>query len=88
MNVTEYADVINRNIKMVYYHNQNNRWCASLENAEVIEGTMLASTYGNGSTPDEALKEYIKQIEGKTIVFNAMGGDKRREYKVPMNLKV
>ena len=90
MKVTDYVDVINCNIQMTYYHNQNNRWCAKFEYAEVLEhkgSATLVSEHGNGPTPEAALQKYIDGIKGKILVFNATGGDKRREFKVPMNLE-
>jgi len=91
MTITEYVDAINCNIKITYYHNQDNRWCASFEHAEIKDykgSGILASTHGNGKTPNNALLDYLTQIAGKTLVFNATGGDKRREYKVPMDIMI
>ena len=91
MNITEYADVINVNITITYYHNQQQRWCAHFEGAEVLEhegSAILAILHGNGSTPYEALQDYLDNVEGKILVFNATGGDKRREFKVPMSIEI
>ena len=90
MKVTDYVDIINCNIKITYHHNQNNRWCARFEYAEVMENegsAMLKSEQGNGATPCAALEDYVDSIKGKILVFNATGGDKRREFKVPQNLE-
>lgn len=48
---------------------------------------MLVYECGNGSTPEEALKDYVYNIRGKILVFNSDIRDKRREFKVPMNLE-
>lgn len=90
MNITDYADIINVNIKITYYHNQNYRWSACFEYADFLahEGSViLRSEHGNGESPVEAINNYIDLIKGKILVFDAMSGDKRREYKVPMGLE-
>ena len=88
MTITDYADILNIRIIITYYHNQNCRWSAKFEGSEVSKGAMLASIFGTGNTPGKALSDYIDQISGETIVFDAMGGDKRREYKVPLTLTI
>jgi len=85
MNIEEYADILNLEILLTYYPNQNGRWVAKFGNAEIKEGGMLSSEYGNGSTPDEAMANYLKNIIGRRVVINAMRDD-RREYNVPVNL--
>ena len=87
MNITDYADILNIEINVKYYPNQKNRWSASFHNAEMLEGSILISEYGNGSTPESAIEDYINIIKGKRLVFNAGGGLKyRREYDVPEGL--
>jgi len=91
MKVTEYVDVINCNIQLTYYHNRSIQWCARFEEVEVKErkgSPELLSEWGSGPTPEAALQEYIDCIKGKLLVFRATGGDKRREFKVPMFLEV
>lgn len=46
---------------------------------EVKRGGILESTYGNGATPEEAMRDYYKKIVGKRLVFHAMNPDYRRE---------
>lgn len=89
MKITEYSDVLNINIKLTYYHNQSNRWCATFERAETkINATsgILTSEHGNGKTPKEAIENYINSIKGKLLVIGAYT-ENRREYKVPDNLE-
>jgi len=89
MKITEFADMIDEQIRLTYYPNQNMRWSASFERGEIKESpraTTLLSTFGDGKTPYEALKNLVPKIEGKTIVFNAMG-DNRKVFKVPRGLK-
>jgi hypothetical protein len=52
---------------------------ASLEHVEVKDGCILKGTYGNGSTPEEAMRDYYKRVVGKQLVFHAMSPKYRRE---------
>jgi hypothetical protein len=91
MIITEYADVLNVGIRINYYHNQDTRWSAAFENCETkedITDPCLTGEYGNGHTPEEALYNYVQQIKGKVLVFNAMDENKKREYLAPNNLEV
>jgi hypothetical protein len=82
MNIYEFADVINKELIITRYPQQNGRFVADLEYAEVKDDGMLVSSGGEGQNPIEALNNYAAQISGKTIVFDAYGS-KRREYLVP-----
>ena len=46
---------------------------------EVKRGGILESAYGNGATPEEAIRDYYKKIVGKRLVFHAMDPEYRRE---------
>ena len=46
---------------------------------EVKSGGILEGTYGNGSTPEEAIRDYYKKIVGKRLVFHATNKEYRRE---------
>ena len=85
MNIYEFADVIDRELVIRRYPNQDNRFTAQFEHSETKinkSDCILAGSYGNGNTPEEALNNYIKEIQGKVLVFDAMS-DKRQEYVVP-----
>lgn len=86
MTITEYADSLNVDIEIIYYHNQN-RYSAAFKGAEISDSGCLIGAYGNGSTPNDALKDYVDRIKGKSIVFNAYS-DRRRTYEVPQSLSV
>jgi hypothetical protein len=87
MTITELADIIQRQIIVTYYPNQSNRWAASFRHCEIKTGTHgLLSESGNGSSPEVAIKNYIESIKGKTMVFDAMDPQKRREFGVPNSL--
>jgi hypothetical protein len=86
MNICEYADSLNIEICLRYYPNQGGRWCADFDSCEIVDGCILTSAHGNAQTPEEAIEEYLEQIRGKRIIFNAMDKEKRREYEVPKSL--
>ena len=60
----------------------NSRWYAHFENVEVKDGNCLVGSFGNGSTPNEAIQEYSQVISEKIIVVSAYT-NKRREIIVP-----
>jgi hypothetical protein len=64
------------------------RFYAEFEGAEVKIGNMLCGFYGNGNTDRTAIKDYFERIRGNVLVFNAMSKEKRKEIRVPYNLKL
>lgn len=56
---------------------------ARFEGAEVKDGCILCSAYGNGHTPEEAIADYANEISGKLLVFGAFS-DLRREIQAPL----
>lgn len=58
------------------------RYYASFDRAEIKEGVMLRSEFGNGATPEEAIMNYTSIIEMKMLVINAYRDD-RKEIEVP-----
>jgi len=59
-------------------------WYASFEGA-TIKNTVIASS-GDGETPEEALCNYAKTIQGEVLVVGAYT-DHRHEFKVPQTLE-
>ena len=53
------------------------RFYARLDGVEEKQGNCLVGIYGNGPTPEEAIRDYAKQISMKLIVHNAMSDDRR-----------
>lgn len=52
-------------------------------NAEISDGFCLAGKFGNGNTPDEAIKNYCLEIGGgQTLVVGAYS-EQRKEIVVP-----
>lgn len=58
------------------------RFYASFKDAEIKDGCVLISTFGNGTTPEEAIAEYAKRILGQRLVIDA-GCRNRREIDAP-----
>lgn len=58
------------------------RYYAHFDGADVKGNGFLIGEYGNGTTPEQAIDDYARRIEFRTLVFNAYGED-RREIKVP-----
>lgn len=47
------------------------KYYVSFEEGEVMEGGCLIGSHGNGSTIDEAIKDYCRQVETKRMAFGA-----------------
>ncbi len=59
------------------------RYYAHFKSAEAREGTCcLIGLFGNGSTPEEAIKNYAREINLRTLIIDAMR-ETRREITVP-----
>lgn len=91
MKFEEYADALNLEIEITRYPNQSNRYTAEFRNVETkdkLDDGILSGTYGNGSTPWSAMREYMEKIRGKVLVVDAMGKERRRVYVVPKDLEL
>jgi hypothetical protein len=58
------------------------KYYVQFEHAEVMEGGCLAGKYGNGSTIDEAIKDYCKEVSNCKIAFGAYTPE-RKEVQFP-----
>ena len=85
MTIEEFADVVCRDLIIRRYSNQNNRYLAEFERAEIKDGILLIGKYGTGNSPSAAIEDYVKSIRGKCIVFDAYN-NARSEFYVPNNL--
>jgi hypothetical protein len=63
---------------------ENYRYFAHFSHCEVKEGMILSGTFGDGATPEEAIREYTQSISGKLLVIDAMDREKRREIRAPI----
>ncbi len=86
MRLQDYLDTLNLQLNIIRHNNQNERWSAQFERCEIKKGSILSGEYGSGSTPDEAILDYIKKIKGKVIVINVTNEKERQQYSVPMNI--
>jgi hypothetical protein len=82
MNIYEAAEFMQVEIIITRFHNQDGRFSACFDLAEVKKGAMLSSQSGNGKTPIEAINEYSKIISCQDVVVDAMG-ENRREFHIP-----
>lgn len=90
MNIYEFADMIDRDLVITRFANQKNRFVCSFENTETKrfkEDGILSGTYGNGSSPSSAIKDYVNQLRDKLLVIDATSPS-RKEFQVPKNLRV
>ena len=59
------------------------RYYAHFKSAEAREGTCcLIGLFGNCSTPEEAIKNYAREINLRVLIIDAMS-ETRREITVP-----
>ncbi len=85
MNILELADILDKQIEITYYPNQNCRFAASFahcETKETKDSGVLCSNFGDGNTPTRAINNYAAKISGSILVFDAMTDD-RAEFKCP-----
>ena len=88
ISIYEFADVIDTNLKLIRQSNRNNRWIVRFEYSEIKEGMFLTGSYGSGSSPAEAILDYVQKIKGKLLVINATSKEYRKEFQVPKDLYV
>ena len=81
--IHEFADIIDKNIIVIYYPNQDGRVSASFEDCGVSDGVFFAREHGNGKSASDAIKDYKQKIEGKRIAFNAENNNIRQEFVAP-----
>lgn len=58
-------------------------WRARLKGVEIKDGCGLIGFYGHGDTADEAVRCYVRGIQGKRLVYHASGDD-RKEINCPI----
>lgn len=54
------------------------RFFASFDDLDVKDGNILCSTFGNGSTPFEAIVNYAQLISNKSLCFSASSPTDRK----------
>ena len=90
LTLSQFADIIGADLEIIRYSNQNNRFTCSFEGSETKtdkDSSIIEGTYGQGYSITAAMKNYVTQLRGKLLVFNAYRySGKRREFQVPLNL--
>lgn len=56
------------------------KYTAKFKGVEVKKGLALEGAYGNGATPENAIKDYCSAISSQWIVVNAYGDNRRVIY--------
>ncbi len=84
MSLEQFADAHNLTMKV---HERSivsglPRYTASFEGVEVMENGILTSSYGNGSSPEEAIADYAERISGRRLAHNAYRSD-RSNFEAP-----
>jgi hypothetical protein len=85
MNFYDWLDTLNLELEITRYPNQENRFCASIKEAEFkdyLGDGLLQSLYGDGTEPSTAIVMFSKRIEGKVLVLDKRGKD-RITFTVP-----
>ena len=94
MTLCEFADVIGANLiidrfprgeficTLAILGSGGRSVCAVRKNESIIE-----TECGRGSSPNIAIRDFIKTIQGKRIVFNAYHEKERKEFQVPNKLR-
>lgn len=78
--IEEFAE--RHDLTMQVVQRANGSFCASFKGSEQKGNRVLIGTSGNGETEGDAIRDYARQISGKTLVFDA-GTDRRLEIDVP-----
>lgn len=65
-----------------YPEGDSGRYYAAFNGAHVLAGPFLRGVFGNGATPEEAIKDYARKINLARLVWNPERPD-RRELTVP-----
>lgn len=85
MTIEEFADVIQTDLLIRRYSNQQNRYTCCFERSEVKISGGLLGAHGNGKSVALAISDYIDQIRGQCLVIGAYSKE-RREFGVPESL--
>lgn len=88
MDLLGFAEIINKELVIRYYPRRKSPFSCYFEEGEIKETGFLVSAHGQGETPKTAMNNFVVQIQGQTLVFNAMSHQNRQEFQVPGNLTV
>ncbi len=82
MNIIEFCDIIDKQLVVFYYPNQNKRFGCRFECGDILEDGMIGNGMQNGHSPDEAIRNFALSISRKRLVFGAFTKN-RSEYVAP-----
>lgn len=86
MKLGQFADIIGKDLNIKRYANQKKQFTCSFDSSDVLEGRVFHKVYGNGDSIESAIADYVQQVRGKKLVFNAMKEDSM-ECNVPETLE-
>ena len=84
--ISAFADI--HNLTMVVTRHSETRYTAHFDGAEVKEGSVLGSMYGDADSPEAAMQNYALQISGKLLVVHAFRPDRDEIYVPDLNIYV
>jgi hypothetical protein len=90
MKLNAFCDKNDLELELRRFANQKGRWLAKITGGEfkTTEGSsILQGIYGSGTTPNEAIKDFVRQIKGMHMVVYACTS-RRFELPIPKNLTV
>ena len=85
MTIEEYSLILGEELT-ARFPDMSGNWMFDFSNCELKGDGVLIGVCGHGESFGDARSEYIREIKGKTIVFNAMR-ENRREFTVPTTLE-
>lgn len=86
MNFYDLLDDICRNLIITRHCRRSNLFVAKIDTSEAFGKFGMEIPYGTGKSHDEAVKDYMGRIQGKTLIVNPDDIMRRKEYKVPEHL--
>lgn len=92
ISIYDLADILNLEIEIRRFPNQNGRYMAKFHGVHTANNETdgcMTGTYGNGKTPEEAVREYAREIQGKVLVISPwIGGnsDKPSSKRAPLEI--
>ena len=69
MKLQDFLDAQNIQMRVIYYPNQSGRWSAMFDYCDLAENGLLRGVHGNGKTPAEAIRVYLREVRGKRMKF-------------------
>ena len=90
MTITELATLVDEELRIRWCSNMS-YWIASFHGGETKKDSasgILTGESGRGNSTQDALRDYVNNLKGKVLVFNAMDKTRRKEFKVPTSLTV